>query len=61
MWAQMGRRKMQGKGVSAGIQWKYYVLIYKKGKRRPTEIVPGMEQGGIKENNGEDEFTYDIL
>jgi hypothetical protein len=28
---------------------------------RPVEAIPGMEGGGIKENNGGGEFKYDIL
>jgi hypothetical protein len=28
---------------------------------RPVETIPGMVGGGIKENDGEDEFNYDIL
>jgi hypothetical protein len=28
---------------------------------RPVEIISGMEGDGIKENDGGDEFNYDIL
>jgi hypothetical protein len=28
---------------------------------RPIETIPGMGGGGIKENDGEVEFNYDIL
>jgi hypothetical protein len=28
---------------------------------RPVETIPGMEGGGIKENDGGGEFNYDIL
>jgi hypothetical protein len=28
---------------------------------RPAEIIPGKRGGGIKENDGGDEFNYDIL
>jgi hypothetical protein len=28
---------------------------------RPVETIPGMEGGGIKENDGEGEFNNDIL
>jgi hypothetical protein len=28
---------------------------------RPVETIPGIGGGGIKENNGEGEFNYDIL
>jgi hypothetical protein len=31
------------------------------GKLRPVEIIPGMEGGEIKENDGGSEFNYDIL
>jgi hypothetical protein len=30
------------------------------GNMRPVETIPGME-GGIKENDGGDEFNYDIF
>jgi hypothetical protein len=30
-------------------------------KMRPIETNPGMGGGGIKENEGGDEFNYDIL
>jgi hypothetical protein len=29
--------------------WKYYVLIYKNGKMRPIENIPGMERGDKRE------------
>jgi hypothetical protein len=35
--------------------------MYEKGKTRHVETIPGMEAGGIKENDGEDEFIYGIL
>jgi hypothetical protein len=35
--------------------------MYEKGKTRPVETVPGIGGGGIKENDGGDEFNYDIL
>jgi hypothetical protein len=28
---------------------------------RPVETVPGMGEEGIRENDGGDEFNYDIL
>jgi hypothetical protein len=28
---------------------------------RPIETIPGMEGGRIKDNDGGDEFNYDIL
>jgi hypothetical protein len=28
---------------------------------RPVETIPGMRGGGIKENDGESEFNYEIL
>jgi hypothetical protein len=31
------------------------------GKMRSLESIPGMEGGGIKENEGGSEFHYDIL
>jgi hypothetical protein len=35
--------------------------MYENGKKRPVETIPGMEGGGIKENEGGGEFKYDIL
>jgi hypothetical protein len=35
--------------------------MYENGKIRPVETVPGMGVGGIKENDGGDEFNYEIL
>jgi hypothetical protein len=35
--------------------------MYVNGKMRPVETVPGMGEGGIKENGGGGEFKYDIL
>jgi hypothetical protein len=31
------------------------------GKMRPVETVPGMTGGGIKENDGRDEFNFYVL
>jgi hypothetical protein len=31
------------------------------GKMRPAETTPRMRKGGIKENDGEGEFRYDIF
>jgi hypothetical protein len=28
---------------------------------RPVETIPGMGEGGIKENDGGDEFKYNIF
>jgi hypothetical protein len=28
---------------------------------RPAETIPGMGEEGLKENDGEGEFNYDIL
>jgi hypothetical protein len=28
---------------------------------RPVETIPGMEEGGIKENDAGGEFNYDVL
>jgi hypothetical protein len=33
--------------------------MYENGKMRHVEIVPGMEGGWIKENDGGGEFSYD--
>jgi hypothetical protein len=30
-------------------------------KRRPLKTIPGMGRGGIEENDGGDEYNYDIL
>jgi hypothetical protein len=38
--------------------------MYVNGKMRPVETVPrvrGEEEGGLKENDGESEFKYDIF
>jgi hypothetical protein len=37
--------------------------MYVNGKMRPVETTPGMEEGGIKENDGGGEFKciFDIL
>jgi hypothetical protein len=35
--------------------------MYVNGKIRLVETVPGMGGGRIKENNGGDEFKYDIF
>jgi hypothetical protein len=35
--------------------------MYVSGKMRPAETIPGMGGGGIKENDGEGEFKYDIF
>jgi hypothetical protein len=35
--------------------------MYVDGKMKPVETIPGMGVGGIKENNGGDEFNYDIF
>jgi hypothetical protein len=35
--------------------------MYENGKMRPVETVPGMGVGGIRENDGQGEFNYDIL
>jgi hypothetical protein len=54
-----GRRR---KGVGEWIWCKYCVHIYVNGKIRPVETIPGIEaMGGIKENDGRDEFYYDIF
>jgi hypothetical protein len=34
--------------------------MYENGKMR-SDTIPGMGEGGIKENNGGGEFTYGIL
>jgi hypothetical protein len=34
---------------------------YRKAKLRPVETIPGMGWGWIKDNDGGDEFNYDIV
>jgi hypothetical protein len=31
--------------------------MYENGKMRPVESIPGMEGGGIRENDGQAEFN----
>jgi hypothetical protein len=35
--------------------------MYENEKIRHVETIPGMEEEGIKENDGRWEFNYDIL
>jgi hypothetical protein len=35
--------------------------MYENGKMRPVETMPGVGEGGIKENNRGDKFNFDIL
>jgi hypothetical protein len=35
--------------------------MYENGKMRTVETMPGMGGGGIKENDGGNEFNCDIL
>jgi hypothetical protein len=35
--------------------------MYENRKLRPAEFIPGVEGGGIEENDGGSEFNYDIL
>jgi hypothetical protein len=35
--------------------------MYVNGKMIPPETISGMGEGGIKENDGGDEFEYDIF
>jgi hypothetical protein len=35
--------------------------MYENGKMRHVEIIPEMGGGMVKENDGGDEFNYDIL
>jgi hypothetical protein len=35
--------------------------MYINGEMRPVKTFPGMGEGGIKENDGGDEFKYDIF
>jgi hypothetical protein len=35
--------------------------MYVNGKMKPAETIPGMGGGEIKENDGGDQFKYDIL
>jgi hypothetical protein len=39
----------------------YSVFIYENGKMGLVETIPGIREGGIKKNDGEGEFNYDIL
>jgi hypothetical protein len=54
----MERGRMWGKGV---VWYTYYIHIYVSGKIRLVETIPGKEGSRIKENDGGDEFNYDIL
>jgi hypothetical protein len=38
-----------------------YIHMCVNGKMRHVENIPGMEEKGIKENDGEGEFNSDIL
>jgi hypothetical protein len=40
---------------------KYYAHMYKNGKMRPVETVPGMGEGELKETDGGGEFNCDKL
>jgi hypothetical protein len=55
------QKKKKSKKLGGKIWWKYYVFMNENGKMRPIEIVSGMGDGRIKENDGEGEFNYDIL
>jgi hypothetical protein len=35
--------------------------MHENGKMRPVETIPVIGEEGIKENDGGDEFNYDIL
>jgi hypothetical protein len=35
--------------------------MYKSGKMRPVETIPGTGGEGVKENDGGGELNYDIL
>jgi hypothetical protein len=35
--------------------------MYVNGKMIPAETIPGMGRGGMKENDGEGEFNYDVF
>jgi hypothetical protein len=35
--------------------------MYVNGKVRHVETIPGMQKRGIKDNDGQGEFKYDIL
>jgi hypothetical protein len=50
-----------GKKISVFIGWKYYVLVYENGKMRPIETILRRKGGGIKENDGGREISYNIL
>jgi hypothetical protein len=49
-----------GKGCRGRIWWKY-VLKYDNGRMSPIKTIPGMGGGEKKENDGVNEFSYDIL
>jgi hypothetical protein len=40
---------------------KILCTIYLNGKMKTVESIPRMKEGEIKENDGEDEFNYDIF
>jgi hypothetical protein len=42
-------------------EWEYYVLIYEHGEMRYVEPIPRMGGEGLKQNDGEGEFYYNIL
>jgi hypothetical protein len=39
---------------------KYYVLLYENGKIEPVETILRIRKGRKKENEGGDEFNYDL-
>jgi hypothetical protein len=36
-------------------------MLYEKGKMRPVEIISEMGGRGMKENDGDGEFNWDVL
>jgi hypothetical protein len=38
-----------------------FCTMHINGKMRPVEIIPGMEEEGMKKNDGGGEFDYDTL
>jgi hypothetical protein len=49
------------KGCRRANTVKYCIHMYENGKMRPVEAIPGMWAEGIKENDGEGEFNYDVF
>jgi hypothetical protein len=54
-----GKGRDMRKGCKRVNMVKYYIHMCVNGKMRPVETISGME--GVKENNGGNEFKYDIF